>query len=437
MNQPPSAAPDLLGRARNAVAEGRWSDAEMLFRQVLAAQPSHPEACNLLAIAALQRGEHDRAQAFLDECLARHPRDPNTWHTVGVVAQARGDHAGALAAFDRALTEAPEAQASWLYRGQALEKTGQGEAAAHSYLRALRLAQTRGRWLGPTTTPVAIRGLVEHAIGFVQRAQSALAGALIDAVRREHGNADLGRVTACVEVFVGLRQERSPDPLQRPTFLYFPGLPAQPYLDRAQFPWLAEWEAQTPVIREELQALLATGDGHEAVFHTEQLARQNLRNPDGSAKWEGFYFYRYGERRAQTCERCPRTAAALERLPLARVRGNAPEVMFSVLTPGTHLLPHHGVTNTRLVAHLPLVVPEGCALTVGGRQHAWREGEAVVFDDTYAHEAWNRGGATRVVLIADIWHPGLSEAERAAVAEVSAALTEFNRASTTLKPAAA
>jgi aspartate beta-hydroxylase len=108
-----------------------------------------------------------------------------------------------------------------------------------------------------------------------------------------------------------------------------------------------------------------------------------------------------------------------------------------VLTPGTHLLPHPGVTNTRLVAHLPIIVPAGCALTVGGQQQAWREGEAVVFDDTYEHEAWNRGGATRVVLIADIWHPGLSEAERAAVAAVSTALGAFNRASSALQPAAA
>jgi aspartate beta-hydroxylase len=431
-----TATPDLLLRARKAVAEGRWGDAEMLFRQVLAAYPAHPEACNLLAVAALQRGEHDRAQTFLDECLARHPKDPSTWHNAGLVAHARRDFDAALAAFDRALTEAPEAHASWLYRGQALEQSGRERDAALAYLRALRLAQGKGRWVSPATTPPPVRPVVEHAIGFVQRHQVELFRGLLQTVRQRH-DGDLGRVETCIEAYVGLRPARSPDPRQRPTLMYFPGLPAQPYLDRQSLPWLAEWEAQTPAIREELQAVLAAGSGHEAVFHTEALARQNLRNPAGVAKWDGFYFYRWGQRRDALCGRCPRTAAALERLPLARVRDNAPEVMFSVLTPGTHLLPHHGVTNTRVVAHLPIIVPEGCALTVGGEQHVWREGEAVVFDDTYSHEAWNRGSSTRVVLIADVWHPGLTEAERAAIAEVSAAVSDFNRASSSLQPAPA
>jgi len=102
--------------------------------------------------------------------------------------------------------------------------------------------------------------------------------------------------------------------------------------------------------------------------------------------------------------------------------------MFSVLTPGTHILPHRGVTNTRTVCHLPLVVPEDCALVVGGERHDWREGRAVAFDDTYEHEAWNRGSRTRVVLIFDVWNPHLTAAERDAVAALVAAMGDFNRA---------
>ena len=62
---------------------------------------------------------------------------------------------------------------------------------------------------------------------------------------------------------------------------------------------------------------------------------------------------------------CPRTAAVLETLPLVRIREHAPETLFSVLRPGTHILPHRGVTNTRLVTHLPLIVPPDCALARG------------------------------------------------------------------------
>ena len=102
--------------------------------------------------------------------------------------------------------------------------------------------------------------------------------------------------------------------------------------------------------------------------------------------------------------------------------------MFSVLEAGTHILPHRGVTNTRVVCHLPLVVPGDCALVVGGQKHEWREGEAVAFDDTYEHEAWNRGTRTRVVLIIDVWNPHLSAAEREAAAALAAAMRDFNQA---------
>ena len=111
-----------------------------------------------------------------------------------------------------------------------------------------------------------------------------------------------------------------------------------------------------------------------------------------------------------------------------RIREHAPEVCFSVLTPGTHILPHRGVTNVRLVTHLPLIVPENCVLTVGGEARAWREGECFTFDDTYEHEAWNRGASTRVVMLMDCWNPHLSEIERVGVSLLVGAIGDFNHA---------
>ena len=133
-------------------------------------------------------------------------------------------------------------------------------------------------------------------------------------------------------------------------------------------------------------------------------------------------------RRESECGRCPGTAALLDQLPLCRVQGHGPEALFSVFTPGTHLLPHRGVTNTRVVAHLPLIVPDNCALSVGGEPHAWCEGSIVVFDDTYEHEAWNRSAQRRVVLIMDVWNPYLTEVERQALLELIPAIGEFNQA---------
>jgi aspartyl/asparaginyl beta-hydroxylase (cupin superfamily) len=103
-------------------------------------------------------------------------------------------------------------------------------------------------------------------------------------------------------------------------------------------------------------------------------------------------------------------------VPQPDVPGASPNAMFSLLVPNTVIPPHVGISNARLVCHLPLVVPDGCWFRVGGETRAWKRGEAFVFDDTIEHEAANPSDELRVVLIFDVWHPDLSPVEREAVA---------------------
>jgi aspartyl/asparaginyl beta-hydroxylase (cupin superfamily) len=115
----------------------------------------------------------------------------------------------------------------------------------------------------------------------------------------------------------------------------------------------------------------------------------------------------------------------LDALPLVRITGRGPTAFFSRLKPGTHIVPHHGATNTRLIAHLPLIVPPDCALRVGNDTRAVEAGRMMIFDDTLEHEAWNRSDQDRVVLIFDIWNPFLSATERELVTHMTQALAEF------------
>jgi aspartate beta-hydroxylase len=79
---------------------------------------------------------------------------------------------------------------------------------------------------------------------------------------------------------------------------------------------------------------------------------------------------------------------------------------------GTHISAHRGPTNLRVRCHLGIDVPDGdCAIRVGDETRQWIEGECLVFDDHFEHEAWNRTAADRIVLIVDLWHPGLSPTE--------------------------
>jgi aspartate beta-hydroxylase len=146
----------------------------------------------------------------------------------------------------------------------------------------------------------------------------------------------------------------------------------------------------------------------------------------GNPSWSAFYLWKGGSPVAANIARCPATAAALEAAPLCRIPGRTPSILFSLLRPGAHIAPHHGFSNTRYICHLPLIVPEGCAMRVGSETRSWVEGRACAFDDTIEHEAWNRHpDRLRVVLIFDVWRPELSELERELVSQTLQAVDAF------------
>ena len=331
--------------------------------------------------------------------------------------------ADAVRGSDRSLT--PEAR---LELASSLEARQQHGDALLAYYRAIIEAQRQGRWLDAASTPPTLLDRVTHAMRYVKAGRRRAFVTVLEPIYAHHGHEALHRFDDCLAIQVGDRRASPPDPRQRPSVLYFPGLPSTPYIERTALPWLADLERETDPIRGELLAAISASGLDERVFDSESAEQFGLAGAPGAPSWNGLYFWRHGVRRDNVHTACPHTSATLERLPLARIREHAPEVMFSVLTPGTHILPHRGVTNTRVVCHLPLVVPEDCALVVGGERHDWREGEAFVFDDTYEHEAWNRGTQTRVVLIIDVWNPHLTVAEREAVAALVEAIGDFNRA---------
>lgn len=203
-----------------------------------------------------------------------------------------------------------------------------------------------------------------------------------------------------------------------PTHFHYPGLIEREFHPRHCFPWLAEIEAATDAIREEMQTAMASSraelvpylqyEEHEALAQWRDLNR----NPD----WTALHLIKMDEEVGVNAKLCPRTMALLKQLPQPQIPGASPNAMFSLLAPHTVIPPHVGVSNTRLVCHLPLVVPAGCWFRVGAETRKWNEGEAFVFDDTIEHEASNPSGQLRVVFIFDLWHPDLSPVEQAGVA---------------------
>jgi aspartate beta-hydroxylase len=414
--------------ARELLRQGRLLEAERLYERVLESAPDDVEALNIVGLSELRKGSAQRALVLLERAERLQPSDAHTQHNLGRARESGGDLGGAITAYGNALRLHPDFFVARLSLAHALDRAKQPAPALVQYSRALKQAQDQGRWVDPSTTPPALRPMVERAVHVVRSGRRALFFNLIEPFAQRYGRQSMARVERCLRVYLNEERAVSPDPRQQPTFLYCPDLPPAAYLERAGFPWIEALEAQTDAIRAELMQLLPSSAGRERVFTTEQLEKENLRGGlDEPPSWNGYYFYRHGVKREDNCASCPATAAALEVVPLAHVREHGPEVLYSVFTPGTHLLPHKGVTNTRLVGHLPLLVPPDCALRVGGEIHEWQPGRVVVFDDTYEHEAWNRSKQTRVVMIFDVWNPHLTEPERAALAELVPGIGDFRK----------
>ncbi|MFM7433561.1 MAG: aspartyl/asparaginyl beta-hydroxylase domain-containing protein, partial [Gammaproteobacteria bacterium] len=81
--------------------------------------------------------------------------------------------------------------------------------------------------------------------------------------------------------------------------------------------------------------------------------------------------------------------------------------------------------NARLVAHLPLVVPDNCLFRVGYDTRRWTEAEVIIFDDTIEHEATNDSDEIRVVMIFDVWNPLLTPEERVIVQRMAEVERKF------------
>jgi aspartate beta-hydroxylase len=419
-----SSAPE----ARRLLETGRIAEAERAYERLLETAPDNVEALTVVALAALRGSRVPRALELLERAAAAAPEDALTQHHLGLAHEAAGDLAAAADAQAQAVRLTPTFFTARLHLAACLERLGRHDEALIQFKRSLDEAQGQGRWLNRASTPAPLVSVVERAVVTVRKGRRALLERVLAPLVARYGRESLTRVEHCLRIYLNEEPAVYPDPRQKPSFLLFPDLPTSAYIERAKLPWIDTLEAHTPAILAELEQLLPNSTGRERVFPDDALEAQNLRGLDEPPTWNGYYFFRHGQRRDVNCEACPATARALDELPLARVREHGPEVLFSVFTAGTHLMPHRGVTNTRVVGHLPLIIPEECALAVGGEVHVWQKGRVVVFDDTYEHEAWNRSRRTRVVLIFDVWNPFLTEIERAALTDLIAAIGDFRSA---------
>lgn len=155
------------------------------------------------------------------------------------------------------------------------------------------------------------------------------------------------------------------------------------FLEASDYPFTRLLESRWQAIREECRALPPR---KFRAWHEKWIYNHG---------WNVCGLFAFGERIEAGASFCPETSKILAQIPGLFTAD------FSSLRPGAHIKPHKGYSGSVLRCHLGLKVPGDCALKVAGETREWQEGRCLLFDDTSVHEAWNRSGEERIVLLLD------------------------------------
>ncbi|MFC3114049.1 aspartyl/asparaginyl beta-hydroxylase domain-containing protein [Cellvibrio fontiphilus] len=168
------------------------------------------------------------------------------------------------------------------------------------------------------------------------------------------------------------------------------------YLEPDDFPELKILQDNWETIRDEALNLNA-----EAKIKASDKLDDLGFNSFFKTGWKRFYLKWYGANLKSAEQLCPKTVALINQVP------NIKGAMFTMLPPGARLVRHRDPYAGSLRYHLGLSTPnsEDCFISVDGQKYFWRDGEAVMFDETYIHYAQNKTDQNRIILFVDIKRP--------------------------------
>ncbi|WP_088241893.1 aspartyl/asparaginyl beta-hydroxylase domain-containing protein [Calothrix rhizosoleniae] len=171
------------------------------------------------------------------------------------------------------------------------------------------------------------------------------------------------------------------------------------FFDPNEFDWAKELEANWSLIRKELDEILKYQD---ELPNFQDISPDQANSTSMDDLWKTYFLYGYGIKVEKSCQRCPQTTRLIEKIPGMKT------AFFSILFPGKHIPEHRGPYKGVIRCLLGLKIPEQkekCRIRVGDEARFWEEGKAMIFDDSFPHEAWNETNDMRVVLFLDVMRP--------------------------------
>lgn len=364
-------------------------------------------AANSQGMNALRQGDFKAAAKAFERAVAADPHSGALLRNLASAHRGAGDDEAELKALERALDIDRRDVVAWMRKAELHQRRDENGDAFEAWNAALALAQPLRPWSGPMAESLE-RGQAFVAEG-VRTVRSVIDDRLAP-MAPQLDDAEARRSKAFVDAALGQRRIYA----NECHGLCYPFLPADEFFDDNHFPWFAELSQATDAIRGEFVDLIKDpGEALRPYVRMESgIGENKWSGLDNSLDWGAIFLWEYGEPNRPVLDRCPETARVLGSLPVSHIPGRAPSAFFSMLKPHRRIPPHTGVTNTRAIIHLPLIVPQGCGFRVGGEVRPWVVGKPFAFDDTIEHEAWNDSDELRSVLIFDVWNPHLTQRER-------------------------
>lgn len=429
-------APDAYGNLGTALSMvGRNAEAVVAYRASIFARPTALTHYNL-GIILTDTSQPAEAEVNFRAAVRLDPGLEGAYNNLGNLLAGLSRQHEAADAFYMAIHASPTHAMAYNNLANVLRSDGTGDtalrAAGRAYVMAVRLApayleayrnlgnlcKERSLWRRSAVRAYRMAlSLLPTGTGAGGRQVFLNLGETLQWL----GHHRAANVTFALAVERGVWQHAQ----QRPSHLV-EGLRAVPWWRVADVPVVQHLLAPAP-----LRALIAEGRallaGHRAAFRPYYSPALTEGN------WTDVTLALSGTRQPGAVH-APQSYAYWESLGEDAVTMVTGSAYFSVLSPGARLRPHCGPTNVRLRVHIGLAVPNGATMRVGNESRPWREGEALVFDDSFEHEVRNEGASPRLVFIFDVWHPQLrTDTERLAALETDAARQRYLRAAASVR----
>jgi aspartate beta-hydroxylase len=367
-------------------------------------------------MALLKRGDNKAANEHFERLIQSGLADASIFYALGLARKNLDDIDGAFASVEHSLNLEPNNFQYQLLKADLLAQKNDHRGASAFYLSAVRCASQQPLSTAFEQDIARAKSMCEYYAEILEaQILSKLSANGVDVYRQ------FPRVAESLDILFGKKIVYA----QEPRYFFYPGLVNKPFFENSQFDWITALESKTEVIRDELTLLLRDHLAFQPYVQSNQPSPSNLQNgmlnnPD----WSAFYLWKNGNLVHENALRCPQTVEAISKIPLAHISNRSPSVLFSLMRPGAHIPKHNGLINTRLIAHLPIIVPDGCRFRVGNEVKQWQAGKPWVFDDTIEHEAWNSSDQTRVILLFEINRPDIPVEEHMAINKIFEAIDE-------------